>query len=158
MVLSVGVIAEADKRDLTAAGHIHALAQKAYSLEAKLIGCAHFPPLSESVENFRRSMDTFLVFWRSGKIVGAVSFAKAADGHLITRLVVAPEHLRKGIGTALIKALERRLPAAGLLRVSTAEKNAPGIAFYYRIGFKKTGASISKEGIALIHLTKLMEV
>jgi hypothetical protein len=54
---------------------IHALAQAAYSVEAKQIGCTDFPPLRETVEQLRVSADRFLVFRESGNTVAVLSFA-----------------------------------------------------------------------------------
>ena len=57
----------------------------------------------------------FLVFTEAGRIVGALSFEIAGNCVTVTRLVVSPGRFRRGIASALLTALETRLPAASTL-------------------------------------------
>lgn len=148
------MITEATPAELIVAAQIHAVAQAAYALEAERIGCADFPPLRESLNDLRQSPDRFLVFQRSGSIIGALSFDRSADSVTITRLVVSPAHLRQGIASALLSDLEQRLSPAAHLSVSTAQTNAPAIFLYQRLGFTPDRISNSPEGIPLVHLSK----
>jgi ribosomal protein S18 acetylase RimI-like enzyme len=136
------------------AAQIHAVAQVAYMLEAEWIGCTNFPPLRQSLDQLQQSSDRFLVFQESGNIIGVLSFDSSTDSIVITRLVVSPARLRQGIATALILALERKLPQATDLAVSTAEANTAAIHFYERHGFTAVTHSRSVEGIPLLHFTK----
>src|ERR1700761_1249903 len=103
------VITDVTPAEYSVAIQIHAVMQAAYKLEAERIGFAEFPPLRESLEELRQSSDSFLVFQQSGRIIGGLSFRRGTDTIAITRLVVSPEHLRKGIGSALLSELESRL-------------------------------------------------
>jgi len=148
------MIRETTATEDSVATQIHALAQAAYALEAQRIGCADFPPLRESPNDFRQSGDTFHVFRQSGAIIGALSFDRGTDLVTITRLVVSPLHLRQGVATALLTDLERRLPPRARLTVSTAQANTPAIRLYQRLGYTLASSSKSAEGILLVHLTK----
>ena len=148
------MITEARPSEESVAVQIHAVAQAAYALEAEQIGCTDFPPLHESLDQLRCSSDRFLVFQRSDRIIAALSFHNGVEPVPITRLVVSPVHLRQGIATALLADLERRLPPATRLTVSTARANAPAVALYRQLGYTATGATTSAEGIPLLHLTK----
>ena len=148
------MITEATPTEHSVAAQIHTVAQAAYALEAERIGCADFPPLRESLHQLRQSSDSFLVFQQSGTIVGVLSFAPDTDPVPITRLVVSPAHLRQGIATALLADLERRLPSAARLTVSTAQANTPAVSLYQGLGYTTAGVNSSPEGISLIHLTK----
>ena len=148
------MITEANPAGYSIAAQIHAVAQAAYTLEAKLIGCTDFPPLLQSLDELRQSPDTFLVCHQSGRIVGALSFDRSTDPVTITRLVVSPTHLRQGVATALLSALECRLPPKARLTVSTAQANTPALLLYQRLGYTIASVSNSAEGIPLLHLSK----
>lgn len=148
------MIADAIQSNQSVAIQIHAVAQAAYALEAERIACADFPPLHESLDDVRRSSDSFLVFEQAGRIVAALSFDRVADPVTITRLIVSPAHLRQGIATALLAALERRLPPMAPIAVSTAQFNTPAVALYQQAGYAPDGVTMSVEGIPLLHLTK----
>jgi len=148
------VITEATPAEYSIAAQIHAVAQAAYTLEAKRIGCTDFPPLRQSLNELRQSPDNFLVFQQSGRIIGVLSFARGTDPVTITRLVVSPTHLRQGVATALLAELERRLCPNTRLTVSTAQANTPAVFLYQRLGYTIASVSDSVEGIPLIHLTK----
>jgi len=152
------MISEATPAEYSVAAEIHAVAQAAYALEAERIGFAEFPPLRESLEELRQSSDSFLVFQQSGSIIGGLSYRRGTDTVAITRLVVSPEHLRRGIATALLSELESRVFPIARLTVSTAATNAPAISLYKRFGFKTASASTSAEGIPLLHLFKASAV
>ena len=148
------MITEAIPAESHIAEQIHAVSQAAYALEAKRIGCAEFPPLHESLDQLRRSPDTFLVFQQSGVIVGALSFDRSTGPVTITRLVVSPTHHRRGIATALLADLEQRIAPVVHFTVTTAQANTPAIHLYQRFGYTPSGISTSVEGIPLLHLTK----
>jgi ribosomal protein S18 acetylase RimI-like enzyme len=147
-------IAEVSVAHASVAAEIHAVSQAAYTLEAKQIGCADFPPLRESLAQLQQSPDRFLGFQQSGRIVALLSFACSADALAITRLVVDPAFQRQGIATALLADLERRFPLASRWTVSTAARNQPAVQLYQRLGFTTAHATTSAEGIRLLHLTK----
>lgn len=149
------MITDATLTECSVAMQIHAVMRAAYKLEAERIGCAEFPPLRETLEELRESSDCFLVFQQSGSIIGGVSFQRGTDSVDITRLVVSPDHLRQGIATALLSALERRLLPGTRLTVSTAAANVPALSLYKRFGFTAASTSTSEEGIPLLHLCKV---
>ena len=148
------MISEATPGEHSIAEQIHAVSQAAYALEAERIGCADFPPVRETLEELQQCSDSFLVFQQSGRIIAALAFDRTTDPVLITRLVVSPAHLRRGIATALLVELERRLPAAARLKVSTALANTAAVTLYERLGYTKAEVTNSAEGIALVRLVK----
>jgi ribosomal-protein-alanine N-acetyltransferase len=73
----------------------------------------------------------------TGFIIGE---SEGTLSHIIT-IDVAARYRRTGVGTALLEALERRLSKRGVRNVEleTATTNAPGIAFWERHGYRKSG-------------------
>ena len=124
----------ADIRDGAVATEIHAVQQAAYAVEARWIGCRDFPPLRETIAEFQHSRDRFLVFEWEGRIVGALAYERGVDCVTINRLVVSPDHFRRGIASALLATLEDRLTVGTLLRASTAELNQAAIKTYEKHG------------------------
>jgi len=63
-----------------------------------------------------------------------------AEGRIIT-IDVLEEHRRAGVGTTLLRAMERRLAARGAQRIEleTATANAAGVAFWEHHGYRKMG-------------------
>jgi [ribosomal protein S18]-alanine N-acetyltransferase len=60
--------------------------------------------------------------------------------HIIT-IDIAESSRRGGVGTALLREMERRLAARGVSRVTleTATTNEPGVAFWQRHGYRTHG-------------------
>ena len=107
------MITLANIREPSVAGQIHALQQAAYAVEAQLIGCRDFPPLRETADDLRRSLDSFSVCLIDDCPVGCLSYRLDEGMAEITRLIVSPGHFRRGIASSLLRGLETRLPAAG---------------------------------------------
>jgi ribosomal protein S18 acetylase RimI-like enzyme len=146
----------ANIRESAVAAQIHALQQAAYAVEAERIGCADFPPLRETVEVLQGSTDRFLVFLDNENIVGCLSYESVGTKATITRLVVSPQHFRRGIATALLRALDGRLPIGSAVYASTADSNVPAIRAYEKHGYRTVSRKVSSEGIALRRLHKLV--
>jgi ribosomal-protein-alanine N-acetyltransferase len=75
------------------------------------------------------------------EIIGfIISEEDEADAHIIT-LDVLDAHRRRGIGSALLGELEKRLAARGVLHVEleTATDNHPAVAFWQKHGYRTVG-------------------
>jgi len=73
-----------------------------------------------------------------GAIAGfLISESEAAEGHIVTLDIVESER-RRGIGTALLQGMEKRLAARGvaLVVLETATSNEAGVAFWQRHGYR----------------------
>jgi ribosomal-protein-alanine N-acetyltransferase len=76
---------------------------------------------------------------RSYQPVGVISFGVIGELADLNRLVVAPAHRRRGIGTRLVRAGLDVVRAAGA-KAATLEvdyTNEPAIALYQRLGFEQ---------------------
>lgn len=142
-----------DHRSESVAAQIHALFQRSYEVEARLIGAEDFPPLRRTTQQIRSSPGAYLGARKSFDLVAAVEYA--IDGsHLdIESLAVDSGHFRQGWGTRLLQALLERAE----WRTATAETaagNLPAVALYEKTGFSLSRRWTTGEGIEKVGLSR----
>ena len=92
-------------------------------------------------EKLKRSFDQSLCSigaYDGGALVGFIRCV--GDGEhivLVQDLIVAPDHLRKGIGRELMKRVFERFADVRMLMLNTDEMDERANAFYQAIGMKK---------------------
>ena len=76
-----------------------------------------------------------------------------ADQLEITRLVVAPQRMRRGIGRTLAR---HAVALAGdrAIRVGTAAANRPALELYASLGFERLGRRTVGDGLAYVDLRR----
>lgn len=82
-----------------------------------------------------------LVAEADGQIAGfIVAEHEEAWAHLIT-IDVLESYRRRGVGTALLRAMERNLAARGVhaVELETATDNSPAVAFWHKHGYRTVG-------------------
>jgi len=86
--------------------------------------------------------ELFLVAEESGHVVGYVSAVIRRDGqgHIVS-ICVDPEHRRRGIGTALMVEVLRRIKELGLcsVRLEVRVSNVGAQRLYQKLGFRVVG-------------------
>ncbi|TWT27498.1 GNAT family N-acetyltransferase [Planomicrobium sp. CPCC 101110] len=105
----------------------------AYQIEAELIGFDGIPPLKESVEDIRKSDETFFGYF-DGHLIGFISYKQKNKLIDIHRLVVHPDFFRQGIAKKLIGFLVLKFPGHQFI-VSTGQENVPAKKLYAFFGF-----------------------
>ncbi|MFD3447547.1 GNAT family N-acetyltransferase [Microbacteriaceae bacterium 4G12] len=125
-----------------------------YEVEAKLIGFFELPPLKDTVMSLQRSGETFYGYFVGEELAGVISYKR--DGNIldIHRLVVHPQHFRKGIASSLLHFIDTNYSNV-TKTVSTAEKNTPAIALYNRYGFWEKEKTPVTNQLTLVHLEKM---
>jgi GNAT superfamily N-acetyltransferase len=114
---------------------IRQLMVASYTIEARLIGATHFPPLQRTAEDIRSALARFFGCTEDGDLVAVAEVETAEHGGLhIGGFVVHPRAFRRGIGSRLLSHV---LQSSGGARVtvSTAERNRPAISMYEMHGF-----------------------
>lgn len=147
------IILEAERGDACA---ILALQRMAYQSERLLYSDCVLPPLTETLEDLQASFDdqVFLKAISGRHIIGSVrAFEKNGVCH-IGRLIVHPKWQRKGIGTALIRAIEKCFRHAKKMALFTGEKSEGNIRLYKRLGYCETGKIFIAENLVLVVLEK----
>ena len=119
---------------------ILALQRRAYAAEAALYDDWSIPPLTESLEALQQAFATTTILKAvdGGAIVGSVR-GKDESGNCgicqIGRLIVEPELQRQGIGSRLLRAIERCFPDVRSFELFTGEQSAGNLRLYARHGY-----------------------
>ncbi|WP_409270554.1 GNAT family N-acetyltransferase [Neobacillus sp. SCS-31] len=125
-----------------------------YQVEAELIDFYEIPPLSDTAETLMKSGETFYGYFENGSLCGVISFKKENGTIDLHRLMVHPDHFRKGIARQLLHRLEQNNLQENRLIVSTGARNTPAVRFYEKNGFRKTGEEIIAGTLAIAHFEK----
>ncbi|WP_199506095.1 GNAT family N-acetyltransferase [Geodermatophilus sp. TF02-6] len=111
----------------------------AYAVEARLLGDDRIPALHEDLDGLRGAGLAWLgAVDGDGRLAGALAWSEDGGVLDVERLVVAPALARRGVGTALVRALLDRAGERPAV-VATGRDNAPARALYERLGFVRTG-------------------
>ncbi|WP_410512331.1 GNAT family N-acetyltransferase [Paenibacillus sp. BR2-3] len=135
------------------------LQHKAYRLEAELIGFHDIPPLMETRDMLRRSVEIFYgCLSEDGELLGAVATAEESPGKLtITRMMIDPEHFRKGIAGRLLNYVFDRYNRMEQFIVSTGKLNHPAVSLYTKYGFIAAGIEEVAPGVELVEFHRREE-
>ncbi|MFC5406886.1 GNAT family N-acetyltransferase [Cohnella soli] len=147
-------IHELDIRDRETAEAIWALQHPAYRAEAALIGVSDLPPLRDTVETLQSCGESFIGFEsEAGELIGAVSCELDGTMWTICRLMVHPDHHRRGIGTKLVESLLAGRENS-CWTVTAEVRNLPAISLYERFGFQGRDTFSPSPGVMLLRLVR----
>jgi len=147
-------IARAEPQD---AGEILTVQRAAYVTEAQLYGDPFIAPLIETLDQLREVIASALVLKAldGPRIIGAVRGRLQDRTCLVGRLVVAPDMQGRGIGTALMAALESEAPPqAEEFSLFTGHVSDGNLRLYRRLGYRETHRERVHEHLNLVHLRK----
>jgi ribosomal protein S18 acetylase RimI-like enzyme len=130
------MIKKIDLQNRTLAVELFALQRASYLVEAKLINYFEIPPLKESIDELRNCEETFLGYFDGNELAGAVSFTLDGGEVTICRMVVHPDHFRKGIAQILLTEVENINRRISVFKVSTGRENLPAKNLYVKNGFQ----------------------
>ena len=96
--------------------------------------------------------DRVVVAEADGQVVGLAALHESLSVEYdepaakLSAIVVDEHHRRRGIGEALVEAMEAEARRRGccLIFLTTAERRADAHAFYRRLGFEETGRRFAK--------------
>ncbi|WP_019637535.1 GNAT family N-acetyltransferase [Paenibacillus fonticola] len=134
------------------------LQHAAYRLEAYAVGLKHLPPLPDTFETLRDSSESFYGYVTSdGDILGVIAVVVKTDGVIeITRLMVHPQHLRKGIGRAMLEYITQIHSEVGKFIVTAGTLNVPAVSLYQQFGFipTETLTAMTEVKLTVFHLDR----
>ena len=128
------MITTLDNSDVNVASQIFAVFQRAYKVEAQLIGTLNFPPLSRTVDHIKASTTQFYGFSENKCLAAVIEIAIDNEHLAIDSLTVDPDYFRKGIANKLIHHVLGNI-GFSVATVETAVVNTPSIALYKKHGF-----------------------
>ncbi|AOZ93503.1 GNAT family N-acetyltransferase [Paenibacillus crassostreae] len=113
------------------------LQQVAYRLEAEKIGFKDIPPLLDTIDTLSQCGETFFgEVNEDGVLQAAIAINNETIGTMtITRMMVHPEHFRKGIAGRMIQYIFEQYSDIPLFIVSTGTRNIPAYTLYLKYGF-----------------------
>jgi len=144
------VICKIDLQDGAVVQQIYELQQASYLVESQLIDYPDLPPLLETVETLQHTGEQFLIFKEDERILGALSYVRADDILEICRLIVSPNHFRRGIAGKLLRAAEEVEVGIKRIIVSTAENNLPAVTLYQKNGYHLAHRAVLPDGLVLV--------
>ena len=128
------------------------LQREAYAVEADLIGSRDIPGLRDTLRTLQRCGETFFGCFPRGELVGAIPFKREVSVLDIHRLVVRPDHFRRGIARALVAHAEANAENAARVVVSTGTGNLPATRLYRSLGFEEVAEVEAAPEIGRAHV------
>ncbi|MRI68306.1 GNAT family N-acetyltransferase [Gracilibacillus thailandensis] len=107
-----------------------------YQVEAEIIGSYGIPPLKDTVDTLQSCGETFFGYYDNEALCGAISIRVDDETLDIHRLIVHPNHFRRGIAQMLFHFIESKFKVQ-IIKVATGSNNTPAIHFYKKNGFQK---------------------
>ncbi|MGG1674416.1 GNAT family N-acetyltransferase [Neobacillus sp. NRS-1170] len=133
------------------------LQRASYLVEAELINFFEIPPLKESLQDLKESGETFIGYFENSELTGAISYTIQEQVVTICRMVVHPNHFRKGIAQKLLTYVEKNHSDLPIFNVSTGKENTPAKNLYLKNGFQVTGDIEVVPGLFISHFEKRKE-
>ncbi|MGH3379893.1 MAG: GNAT family N-acetyltransferase [Actinoallomurus sp.] len=146
-----------ERADVSDAGEILTLQRAAYVTEAQLHGDPFLPPLVESGDQIRKMIAGSLVLKATmgTRIAGSVRARINDRTCLVGRLAVAPDLQGKGIGRALMVALEDEVAGlADACVLFTGHLSEVNLRLYRRLGYGETHRERVADHLMLVHMRK----
>lgn len=132
------MIKKIDFEDSKIVRKLFELQNAAYLIEAQIINFFEIPPLKESLQEFRECGEEFLGYFINNELAGAISYTVENDQLTICRMVVHPDHFRKGIAQKLLETMELNNPSCTSYKVATGRENTPAKNLYLKNKYKWT--------------------
>ena len=146
-------IAPADPAD---AAVIHAIKMRAFAEEGRLSETMEIPPLMEEVSAVESDIRTHTVLTaRDGDpIIGSARGIATGAVCTIRAVCVEPSHHGRGIGAALLRAIEEAHPGVERFELTTNTLVPGNVAFYERRGYRVTELTQYTGKIVLAQMRK----
>ena len=135
------------------------LQKLAYRSEAEIYNDFSIPPLQQTINELKEDFkfQIFLKAKHNEKIIGSVRAYRDGDTCFIGRLIVHPKHQNKGIGTKLMKAIEKSFDTIKRYELFTGDKSMRNLYLYKKLGYKMFKMEVLNENIKLKFLEKIKD-
>jgi predicted N-acetyltransferase YhbS len=135
---------------------VHALKMRAFAEEGRLSGSTEIPPLLEDRGAVERDIreHTVLVAMDDGQVVGSARGVVSGNACEIRAVCVDPSRQGRGLGRALVRAVEEAHPDVERFELTTNTVVPGNVEFYERQGYRVTGTTQFTDRIVLARLSK----
>jgi ribosomal protein S18 acetylase RimI-like enzyme len=137
---------------------MHRIQMHAFEEEGRRCGTTDIPPLQEQIASIAEHVQAqvALVAKENGSTVGCVR--GVLDGRICTirALVVDPSKHGRGVGSALLSALERALKDIERVDLTTNTAMERNVPFYERHGYRVIEYTSPRPGVTLAQMSKPM--
>lgn len=116
-------------------------------------------PAAESWENFvyRMFSSSHFSINIDNSLAGGICVVRRAKDHnYLYRIFLGTEYQNKGLGSKIIRELERQFPGVNRWTLDTPKDNQRNRHFYEKLGYKKTGDIKVNEYLTLIEYEKIL--
>jgi GNAT superfamily N-acetyltransferase len=135
---------------------ILALQRLAYESEARRYQNWSIPPLVETLAAVCDHIERHAVLKAllDDRLVGSVRGVISGRTCEVGRLIVHPALQRRGIGSSLLAAIERRVPDVDAYELFTGDRSVENLRLYERHGYRETRRDPLPTGVSLVYLRK----
>jgi ribosomal protein S18 acetylase RimI-like enzyme len=135
---------------------ILALQKVAYEREARRYDDWTIPPMIETLDSVREQIAQHVVLKAvvDGRLAGSVRGVVTDRVCEVCRLSVDPARQRRGIGSALIDAVEQRFPDVEAFELFTGDRSVENLRLYDRHGYVETRRQPVSPVVSLVYLRK----
>jgi ribosomal protein S18 acetylase RimI-like enzyme len=147
-------IVQANKDDVS---EILELQKIAYQKEATLYNDWTIPPLTQTLPEIQAEFNNcvFLKALLSTGIIGSVRALLDYSTCKIGRLIVHPDHQRKGIGSLLMKNIENSFPDVKRFELFTGTKSIDNILLYQKLGYEEYHQQNLSQNVQIVFMEKI---
>ncbi len=140
------------------AGEALTVQRAAYVTEAQHYDAPRIPPLTETLDELRADLMSGVLAlgaWLGTRLVGSVRGRVDGDRMEVARFAVAPDLQGRGIGTALLSAVEAAAPpGVRTLWMVTGARSEANLRLYRKAGYAVVADTTDAAGVALVVLEK----
>jgi GNAT superfamily N-acetyltransferase len=132
------------------------LQQRAFAEEGRRCGTEEIPPLTEPLAAIVEHVQsqTALVARLDGRLIGAIRGVRTGGVCTLRALVVDPSCQGRGVGSSLLRALERAHPDAARFDLTTNTLMEGNVPFYERHGYRVVAFTRHGDRITLAQMCK----
>ena len=132
------------------------LQKLAYASEARRYDDWTIPPLVETIDSvcLQIAQHVVLKAMVDGQLAGSVRGVVTDGVCEVCRLSVDPALQRRGVGSALLVAIERRFPSIKAFELFTGNRSVENLRLYERHGYRHVRTTVLSPAVSLVFLRK----